>query len=342
MHTLFLREHNRIAEKLVDLNPGWSDEQVFQETRKILIGIYQHIVYNEWLPIILGPQFMAQFGLFPQSEGYSGDYDSSIDPRITNEFAAAGLRFGHSLIPGFIRVNNRIGRQVNPSFSLRDSFFKPELLRLPGVIDGLVSGLTKESIQQFDSSFTSDVTNNLFDGDANGMDLVALNIQRGRDHGLPGYTKYRELCGLGSTNSFSDLSRQMPFSRTEELRNVYDSPQDIDLFIGMMSETPSRGALVGPTTLCILGDQFARLKKGDKFFYELGNQPGSFSSQQLEEIRKSSLTRILCDNSDVSELQPLAFQTPSSSNPLISCSGNQAIQNLNLVPWGRSVRFAFN
>ena len=232
MHTMFLREHNRIAGELSALNPGWSDEQVFQETRKILIGVYQHIVYNEWLPIILGKQFMGLFGLFPQSQGYSGDYDPSIDPRITNEFAAAALRFGHSLIPSFIRTNNRIGREVNPAFSLRDSFFKPELLRLPGMIDGLVSGLTKESIQQFDSSFTSDITNNLFDGDANGMDLVALNIQRGRDHGLPGYTRYRELCGLGSTNSFSDLSRQMPFSRTEELRNVYDSPQDIDLFIG--------------------------------------------------------------------------------------------------------------
>ena len=232
MHTMFLREHNRIADGLLALNPGWSDEQVFQEARKIMIGQYQHIVYNEWLPIVLGKQFMSLFGLNPQSQGYSGDYDPSIDPRITNEFAAAALRFGHTLIPGFITVNNRIGRETNPSFSLKDSFFKPELLRLPGIIEGLVSGLTKDSIQQFDSSFTSSVTNNLFDGDANGMDLIALNIQRGRDHGLPGYTRYRELCGLGSTNSFSDLSRQMPFSRTEELRGVYDSPQDIDLFIG--------------------------------------------------------------------------------------------------------------
>lgn len=57
--------------------------------------------------------------------------------------------------------------------------------------------------------------------------------------------------------------------------------------LGMMSETPARDALVGPTTLCILGDQFARLKKGDRFFYENGAQPGSFSSQQLEEVLNS-------------------------------------------------------
>ena len=289
MHILFLREHNRIVGILSSLNPSWSDEQLFQEGRKILIGKYQHIVYNEWLPIILGKQFMNTYGLLPLSDGYSSDYDPTVDPRITNEFATAGFRFGHSLIPGFIQVNNRIGRQINPSFSLRESFFKPELLRLPGMIDGLVSGLTRERIQRFDSSFSEDITNHLFDGDDNGMDLVALNIQRGRDHGLPGYTKYRQLCGLGATNSFSDLTRHMSFQRSQELQQLYASPDDIDLFVGMFSERPFRDALVGPTTLCILGDQFARLKKGDRFFYDLGGQTGSFSSQQLDEVREDTL-----------------------------------------------------
>ena len=294
MHILFLREHNRIVGILQSLNPSWSDEQLFQEGRKILIGKYQHIVYNEWLPIILGRQFMNTYGLLPLSNGYSNDYDPTIDPRITNEFATAAFRFGHSLIPGFIQVNNRIGQQVNPSFSLRESFFKPELLRLPGMIDGLVSGLTRERIQKFDSSFSEDITNHLFDGDDNGMDLVALNIQRGRDHGLPGYTKYRQLCGLGAANSFSDLSRHMSVQRTQELQQLYASPDDIDLFVGLFSERPFRDALVGPTTICILGDQFARLKKGDRFFYDLGGETGSFSRQQLEEVQGAPKSNFLC------------------------------------------------
>jgi len=339
LHIIFMREHNRIANELSSVNRNWSDEQLFQEARKILIAKYQHILYNEWLPIVLGKQYMNLFGLTPLSRDYSRDYDPSIDPRITNEFATAAFRFGHTLIPGLIRVNNRIGREINPSFSLRDSFFKPELLRLSGMVDGLVSGLTRETVPKFDTSFTEDVTNHLFDGDENGMDLVALNIQRGREHGLPGYTKYKELCSLGTTSSFSDLSRHMSVRRTEELQQIYDTPDDIDLFVGLFSERPQPGALVGPTTLCLVGDQFARLKKGDRFFHDLGGQSGSFSSQQLREIRKASLSRLLCDNSGVSNLQPLGFQIPSNSNPILSCEDEFAIPVASLQPWfERSVR----
>jgi len=335
LHTVFMREHNRVAAELQRLNPGWSDEKIFQEAKRFVNAEYQHIVYNEWLPVVLGKKFMNTYGLFPLSSGYSQDYDTSFDPRITNEFSAAAFRFGHSLIPNIINVYNRVGNQVNPSFDLKQAFNKPQLLRLAGMMDGLIAGLTRDSSQSFDSGFVDGITNHLFSGGQNGLDLVAINLQRGRDHGIPGYNQYRQICGLGRADSFSQLSRQMSVQRTQELAATYDNVDDIDLFIGLVSERPQSGALVGPTTLCIVGDQFARLKKGDRYFYETGSQEGSLGRQQLQEVRSASMARLLCDNSGVSQMQPLAFQVPSGVNQVVSCNSLRAIPRPGLESWGR-------
>ena len=86
LHTIFLREHNRIARILSSLNPHWEDENVFQETRRLIIAFLQHIVYNEFLPILLGPKTMERLGLNP-GKGYEqfNDYNPNIDPRVANE-----------------------------------------------------------------------------------------------------------------------------------------------------------------------------------------------------------------------------------------------------------------
>ena len=103
MHTLFLREHNRVARHLSTFNPHWSDETLFQEARRVVTAEWQHIVYNEWLPIVVGEQYMSTFGLLPLTVGFSNNYRTDFDPRITNAFATAAFRIGHTLIPGLIR-----------------------------------------------------------------------------------------------------------------------------------------------------------------------------------------------------------------------------------------------
>lgn len=79
MHTLFMREHNRIAAELQSVNPNWDDERLFNEARKILIGIYQHIVYNEWVPTIVGWNTAALFDLIPLS---GKKYYSGYNPNV--------------------------------------------------------------------------------------------------------------------------------------------------------------------------------------------------------------------------------------------------------------------
>lgn len=67
MHTVWLRYHNRVAMRLVAANPNWSDEKVYQEARRIVGAVIQHITYREFLPIVLG--------------GYSRQTDP--DPKLT-------------------------------------------------------------------------------------------------------------------------------------------------------------------------------------------------------------------------------------------------------------------
>ena len=99
------------------------------------------------------------------------------------------------------------------------------------------------------------------------------------------------------------------FKRIKLLKEAYSEVEDIDLFIGMNFETPTdEGALVGSTFLCIIADVFARVRFGDRYFYDNRNQPGSFTEQQLNEIRKTSMARLICDNTGIVEVQPLVFR----------------------------------
>ena len=271
---------------------------------------YQHIVYKEWLPNIIGNNFMRLFGLLPLAAGHSTDYQDNFDPRINNEFAAAAFRFGHSMVAGIFHMMDDQGtaRPLN----LSDVFFKPKVVRSsPDSLDRLVRGLLTEEPRAWDASFVATLRNHLFETQAGrgGLDLVAINIQRGRDHGIPGYIRYVEICSGKKIASWPDLEPVLGADSVKRLQTVYRNPEDIDLFVGGFLEGGHEDALVGPVFKCIIGDQFARLKKGDRFFYDLGlDQRTAFTAPQLNAIRTASMARLLCENTAIQAIQPFAFK----------------------------------
>jgi peroxidase len=122
----------------------------------------------------------------------------------------------------------------------------------------------------------------------------------------------------------------MASADVRNLRKVYDSVDDIDLFTGGILERNHKDGLVGPTFKCIIGDQFLRLKRGDRFYYEYGTDPTTrFSEAQLQELRKTSLARLHCDNSNIKRVQPLVFRMPTRGNELVSCTDG-SIPRVNL------------
>ncbi|XP_050543951.1 peroxidase-like [Daktulosphaira vitifoliae] len=333
MHTIWLREHNRIAMELSRLNPRWSDEALFQETRRIVIAQIQHITYNEFLPIILGRTYMNKFGLSPEEVGWTRKYDSELNAGITNSFAGAAYRFGHTLIQGNIHGYGKFGN-IRENLVLSKQHFAPFSIYKDGALDDFIRGLSFQSSQKFDRFFTKEVTDHLFQGNLNfGLDLVALNVQRGRDHGLPPYNDWREVCGYKRAKSWNDLEEFMEPQTITRLARLYNSVDDIDLYIGGVAEKSMADALLGPTFVCIVGDQFSRLRRGDRFFYEEAGQLSAFDQVQLQELRKSSLARVICDNSDeMALIQPLAFMKPSFLNQRVACASS-SIPKVDLRAW---------
>ncbi|XP_054717391.1 chorion peroxidase-like [Uloborus diversus] len=303
LHIISLREHNRIARRLREINPSWDDERLYQESRRIVGAELQMITYNEFLPLVLGPERMEWFDLSVRRSGYT-QYDDTIPATLVNEFSTAAYRFGHSMINGFFPDT----RGSDRGNMLRDMFQYPfELYR--GQLDGILGGLTDSPSQKFDRNIVRDVTNHLYQtrGNQSGLDLAALNINRGRDHGIPGYTRLVEFCGGPQITNFRQLDQLFQRGVRQLFERVYESVEDIDLFSGGLAERPNQGAVVGPTFTCIIGIQFYHLKYGDRFFFEHGGQAGSFSPDQLREIRRTTLANLICQNTQIQQIQRNAF-----------------------------------
>lgn len=138
MHTLFYREHNRVVTILADSNPHWDEEKLYQEARKIVVAEWQHIVYDQYLPKIIGADYLGKYE----------DYSASVDATITNAFATAAFRFGHSqIMPVFPRLDfNYQPLSIGP-LKLQDAFFAPFRILEEGGIDPLIRGIIASPVK---------------------------------------------------------------------------------------------------------------------------------------------------------------------------------------------------
>ncbi|CAM1322530.1 Uncharacterised protein g8147 [Pycnogonum litorale] len=337
MHTMWQREHNRIADKLTRMNPHWEDERIFQETRRIVGAMMQHVTYNEWLPVVVGKEVLHIFRLDPTKMGHANSqhYDRNMNPTISNVFATAAFRFGHSLVQDSVFRRSAMHRRISNALPLHKELFNPISLHNFGSVDRILLGAIDERCQSADVFVSPQLTNRLFQkpGKFAGLDLVSMNIQRGREHGIPSYNRWREICGLRKIETFRQLRHVTSLRTANRISKLYSDVEDIDLFVGGLAENHLPGAMIGPTFACIIAQQFHNLKKGDRFWYENQGFPSSFTADQLTEIKKTSLARVICDNlDDVLNVQLRVMKPTGIGNRRVSCRGAQ-IRNVELRPW---------
>uniref|UniRef100_H2ZNT3 Thyroid peroxidase n=1 Tax=Ciona savignyi TaxID=51511 RepID=H2ZNT3_CIOSA len=355
IHTIWVREHNRIARVLKAMNPHWSGEILYQEARKI-VGAYHQIVHwkygvgssyllcgavhisrkphycrsytvLEYVPKIIGPEGVNMMG------SYAG-YDASVNPSVSNVFATAAFRFGHATIaPQFRRLDENFNDHPQfPSILLHDAFFSPWRMIRQGGMDPILRGLLTTFISYgfVFSTFKNVRTAKLLFKNVRhfvALDLASLNLQRGRDHALPLYNDWREECGFRRANNFSDLAGEIKDKALrDKLERLYGHPGNVDLWLAGLSEDLMNGSRTGPVFTCLLARQFKFLRDGDRFYYE---NPGVFSSQQLASLNKLSFARVLCDNSGLTKVQSDLFML-RDVNQFVDCSN---IPMLDLTPW---------
>jgi len=292
LQILFVREHNRVAAQIAAANPSFSDEELYQRARRYVISLLQKVTYSEFLPAVLGSAKLSP---------YSG-YRSTVNPSISNEFATAAFRLGHSMLGSDLQFLDDNGNVVFPEMSLRDAFFNAGVLRQTG-LEPVLKYLASDRGQEIDAKLVDDVRSFLFTNTGDGgHDLAALNIQRSRDHGLASYAEARVAFGLSPVTAFSQITSDLAVQNA--LKAAYGTVDRVELWVGGLAEQHLPGSSVGPLFAAILKDQFSRLRDGDRFWYQ---NPGVLPQAQASEIESTLMSHIIKRNTKLVNLQPQVF-----------------------------------
>lgn len=321
MHTLWMREHNRIATELAKINACWDDEKLYQETRKIIGAMQQIVNFNEFLPVMFG-DYMDTY--VPPYQGY----DQSVDATIPNSFAAAAYRFGHSLVREELdRLDENFRRLSIGPLNLNQAFFNPVAYFQSGGTDPITRGLTVATTNPTDEFLNRVLTSQLLTVDPKklGADLASLNIQRGRDHGLPTYREWEKFCHKLYPNVRPSFKNSDTVKKLKVVYGKRGFQEGMDLWVGGLAESRLPGAHIGPTFACIIGITFSQLRDGDRFWYK---KASVFTAGQRSELEKTTLSKVVCTNGDnITQIQRSIF-VPTTQRE--ECSD---IPSLDLRQW---------
>ncbi|XP_078542887.1 lactoperoxidase-like isoform X2 [Lissotriton helveticus] len=329
INTIFVREHNRLARKLNKLNPHWEDEKLFQEARKIVGAHIQQVTYRDYLPIILGESYSKHLPVYHM-------YNEVEDPRIANVFSVA-FRAPHTTISPLVYQLDSDYKPADLDSVTRfhKTLFAPWMAVKRGGFDPILRGLlvNEAKLMKQNSMMSDEVRERLFarNDSTPGLDLAAFDLQRSRDHGHPSYVKWRKFCGLSQPRNQDELAKVLHSKDfAKKLMDLYKTTTNIELWIAATAEPFVKNGRVGETLACLLGRQFQKLRDGDRLWWQ---NPGVFSKKQRSALSTISLSRIICDNSGLTEVPRDVFIGSEYPQGFVSC---KSLNELDLSAWAET------
>ena len=304
VQALLVREHNRLARIVAVLAPTATDEQIYQLVRKVVGAEIQIITYREFLPALMGRSAP------PLSLGLGA---ATGDATVSTEFSTALFRVGHTMLSSKIALAD--GGKITGSLPLQDAFFRSDFLtKTPANFDRVLGGLGAQVSQEIDSKVVEDVRSFLFGpAGAGGLDLASLNIQRGRDHGLPDYNSLRAGVGLSRLGGFAGITSTTALKA--QLESLYGTIGNVDPWVGALAEDHLTDSSLGPLLSAGLADQFRRSLSGDRFAYGRDKDLQQPLVEALLALDETTLASLVRRNSTATTLPKNAFRLGAPSGP---------------------------
>ncbi len=233
MQILFFREHNRWAAQLEQANPNWEDEILFQEARRRTIAVWQHLLFDEWLPAVFGVDMTERIG------DYRG-YDEDADATTSVAFATLGLRFGHSALHPYAphdregKLSAHTGHPAMPEDGTLPNVGQVNNAISPLGHIGLAGGTPEHVLrgmlatQAHDVGLVYHTAIHDIAFVSGGTDLFTLDLARGRDNGLPPYHLVRMAYGEFGDEGPWDSEAQADTISEKEKRALIDAGKKLD------------------------------------------------------------------------------------------------------------------
>jgi hypothetical protein len=311
LHTLFMREHNAICDRLAHAYPAWTDQQLFDTARLVNAALMAKIHTVEWTPALLANPVLERamninwwgfegqaverwLGRLVKNEEVSGIpgtdlYYHGAPYAITEEFVAVYRM--HPLIPDDYEIRSAADNEVLRAgrFAEISGRSTHEVLDNRNMSDLLYSLATSHPGQVVLHNFPEELRT-FSDPDAGLVDLAAVDILRTRERGVPRYNEFRRQFRLKPAKRFNDFSDDPAI--VDELAHVYDTPDDVDLLVGLYAERKPEGFAISDTAFRVFILMASRRLKSDRFFtYDY--RPGVYTQEGLDWIETNTLASVI-------------------------------------------------